>query len=71
MVSLDFTKGGRRNGTYLDKEIDAVVVYVARANVPVWLGREHFHGRRVMHLHYAPTLSGQKAGCQMIVTLVW
>src|SRR5205823_7369360 len=28
-VSLDFTKGGTRNGIYLDREIDAVLAYVA------------------------------------------
>ena len=38
VVSLDFTKGGKRNRTYLDREIDAVVVYVSPANVLVWLG---------------------------------
>lgn len=42
VVSLDFTKGGRRNRTYLDHEIGAAVVYVVRANVLVWLGPEHF-----------------------------
>jgi hypothetical protein len=71
VVSLDFTKGGQRNRTYLEKEIDAVVAYVAPANVLVWLGPEHFHGRRAIHLRYAATLSGQKAGCLMIDHLVW
>jgi PD-(D/E)XK endonuclease len=71
VVSLDFTKGGRRNRTYLDNEIDAVVVYVAPADVLVWLGPEHFHHRRAIHLRYAPTLSGQKAGCLLIDELVW
>jgi hypothetical protein len=52
-----WTKGGKRNRTYLDHEIDAVVVYVAPANVLVWLRPEHFHARRVMHLRYAPTLT--------------
>ena len=71
MVPLDFTKGGRRNRTYLDHEIDAVVVYVAPVNVLVWLGPQHFYGRRVTHLRYAPTLSGQKIGCLLIDDLVW
>lgn len=70
-VSLDFTKGGRRNRTYFDHEVDAVVAYVAPVNELVWLGPEHFHGRRVMHLRYAPTLSGQKSGCLLIDDLVW
>ena len=71
VVSLDLTNGGKRNRTYLDNEIDAVVVYVAPANVLIWLGPEHFHGRRAMHLRYAPTRSGQKTGCLMIDDLVW
>jgi hypothetical protein len=45
-VSLDFTKGGQRDRTYLDHEIDAVLAYIARVDVIVWLSREHFHGRQ-------------------------
>jgi hypothetical protein len=70
-VSMDFTKGGRRNRTYLNHEIDAVIAYVAPADTLVWLGPEHFHGRRVLHLRYAPTRSGQKSGCLLIDDLIW
>jgi hypothetical protein len=35
-VSLDFTKGGRQDRTYLDQEIDAVIVYVAPSDSMVW-----------------------------------
>jgi hypothetical protein len=45
-VSLDFTKGGKRDRTYLEHEIDAVIAYVAPADTLVWLGPEHFHRRR-------------------------
>jgi hypothetical protein len=51
-VSLDFTKGGMRDRTYLDHEIEAVIAYVAPADRLVWLGREHFHGRRTIQLRY-------------------
>lgn len=70
-VSLDFTKGGRRDRTYLDHEIDAVVVYVAPADAVVWLAREHFHGRRNIQLRYHPTRSGQRSGCFMVDELIW
>jgi PD-(D/E)XK endonuclease len=70
-VSLDFTKGGRRDRTYLDHEIDAVIAYVAPADMLVWLGREHFHGRRNVQLRYVPTRSGQKAGCLMVTDVAW
>ena len=43
----------------------------AHAGLLVWLGPEHFHGRRAMHLRYAPTLSGQKIGCLVIDDLIW
>ena len=62
-VSLDFTKGGKRERTYLDREIDAVLVYVAPADTVVWLKPEHFHGRRAIQLHYGATRNGQKHGC--------
>ena len=70
-VSLDFTKGGRRNRTYLDHEIDAVIVYIAPADALVWLGRELFHARRSIHLRYAPTRSGQRSGCMLVDDLAW
>jgi PD-(D/E)XK endonuclease len=70
-VSLDFTKGGKRDRTYLDNEIDAVIAYVAPAHRLVWLRREHFHGRRTIQLRYVPTRSGQKNGCLMITDLAW
>jgi hypothetical protein len=70
-VSLDFTKGGMRNRTYMDHEIDAVIVHVAPIDGLVWLKPEHFHGRRVVHLRYAPTRSGQKSGCRPIDDLIW
>jgi hypothetical protein len=70
-VSLDFTKGGKRDRTYIDDEIDAVLAYVAPADVVVWLAREHFHGRRAIQLRYAVTRSGQKSGCLMVDELVW
>jgi hypothetical protein len=70
-VSLDFTKGGRRDRTYLDHEIDAVLAYIAQVDVIVWLSREHFYGRRNIQLRYAPTLSGQRNGCLMVSNLAW
>ncbi len=70
-VSLDFTKGGKRDRTYLDHEIDAVVAYVAPAHTVVWLGREHFHGRRNIQLRYVPKRNGQKNGCFMVSELAW
>ena len=70
-VSLDFTKGGSRDRTYLDHEIDAVIAYVAPADRLVWLRREHFHGRRTIQLRYVPTRSGQKNGCLMVDELAW
>lgn len=70
-VSLDFTKGGMRNRTYLDHEIDAVLAYVAPVETVVWLRPEHFHRRRVIHLRYAPTRSGQKIGCVLVEDLAW
>ena len=70
-VSLDFTKGGRRDRTYLVNEIDAVIAYVAPADALVWLRREHFHGRRNVQLRYAATLSGQQAGCLLVRELAW
>ena len=70
-VSLDFTKAGRRDRTYLDNEIDAVIAYVAPADMLVWLGREHFHGRRNVQLRYVHTRSGQKVGCLMVTNVAW
>jgi hypothetical protein len=70
-VSLDFTKGGRRKRTYLDHEIDAVIAYVAPADLLVWLHREHFHGRRNVQLRYAPARSGQKNRCLLASDLAW
>ncbi len=70
-VSLDFTKGGRRDRTYTNEEIDAVVAFIAPIRVLVWLGPAYFHGRRALHLRYAPTRSGQKLGCLMVSELVW
>jgi hypothetical protein len=70
-VSVDFTKGGMRNRTYLDNEIDAVLAYVAPADTVVWLGSQHFHRRRVIHLRYAPTRSGQRTGCVLVNDLAW
>ncbi len=70
-VSLDFTKGGKRDRTYLDHEIDAVIAYVAPAQRLVWLRREHFHGKRTIQLRYVPTRSGQKNGCLMVDELAW
>jgi hypothetical protein len=70
-VSLDFTKGGRRDRTYMNDEIDAVVAFIAPIEVLVWLRAEHFHARRALHLRYAPTRSGQRLGCLMIEDLVW
>jgi len=70
-VSLDFTKGGQRDRTYLDHEIDAVLAYVAPVNVVVWLARAHFHGRRNIQLRYAPTRSGQRMGCLMVTDVAW
>jgi len=68
-VSLDFTKGGTRDRTYLDHEIDAVIAYVVPAHTLVWLRREHFHGKRNIQLRYVPTRSGQKHGCLMVSDL--
>ena len=68
-VNLDFTKGGKRNRRYSHDEVDAVVAYVAPADVLVWLGPEHFHNRRSIQLRYAPTLSGQKQGCLLVTSL--
>jgi carbonic anhydrase len=70
-VSLDFTKGGRRNRTYLEHEIDAVLAYVAPAASVTWLGPRLFHGRRNIQLRYAATRSGQKNGCLRIEDLRW
>jgi hypothetical protein len=70
-VSLDFTKGGSRNRTYTSDEIDAIVAYVAPVDSLVWLEPERFHRRRVLHLRYAPTRSGQKTGCLPIDDLIW
>jgi PD-(D/E)XK nuclease superfamily protein len=71
VVSLDFTKGGRRNRMYLDHEVDAVLVYVAPTDALVWLGSERFHNRRAVQLRYAPTRSGQKNGCLLVEDVVW
>ena len=70
-VSLDFTKGGRRDRKYLDHEIEAVIAYVAPADTLVWLGPEHFDRRRNVQLRYAPTRSGQKNGCLLVSDLAW
>jgi hypothetical protein len=70
-VSLDFTKGGRRSRTYLEREIDAVLAYVAPAGAIVWLKPEYFRGRRTIQLRYAPTLSGQTNGCLMVAEIAW
>jgi len=70
-ISLDFTKGGRRERTYLDDEIDAVIAFVAPADCVVWLGPELFHKRRNIQLRCAPSRSGQTAGCLPVSDLVW
>lgn len=70
-VSLDFTKGGRRDRTYLQHEIDAILAYVAPADTVVWLGPKYFHERRNIQLRYAPTRSGQKNGCLLVSELAW
>ncbi len=70
-ISLDFTKGGTRDRTYFDHEIDAVLAYVAPADTVVWLRREYFHGRRTIQLRYAPTRNGQRNGCLMVNELAW
>jgi len=70
-VSLDFTKGGMRSRTYLDREIDAVLAFVAPIQAVVWLRREHFHGRRNIQMRYVPTRSGQRNGCLMVTDILW
>jgi PD-(D/E)XK endonuclease len=70
-VSLDFTKGGKRDRRYMDHEIDAVLAYVAPADTVVWLGRDHFHQRRAVQLRYAPTRNGQTNGCYLVSDLAW
>lgn len=71
VVSLDLTKGGKRNRMYPDHDIDAVLVHVAPADTLVWLGPERFHNRRAVQLRYAPTRSGQKNGCLLVEEFVW
>lgn len=70
-VSLDFTKGGKRDRTYLDHEIDALLAYVAPVDTLVWLSPQHFHHRRNVQLRYMPTLSGQKNGCLLVSDVAW
>jgi hypothetical protein len=70
-VSLDFTKGGKRNRTYRDHEIDAVLAYVAPADTLIWIGPEYFHDRRNIQLRYRATRSGQSNGCLFISDLAW
>ena len=70
-VSLDFTKGGKRDRTYLDDEIDAVIAYIEPVDSVVWLGPELFHKRRSIQLRYAPARSGQTAGCLFVRDLLW
>jgi hypothetical protein len=70
-VSLDFTKGGRRERTYLDSEVDAVLVYVAPADAVIWLKPEHFHSRRAMQLRYIAARNGQKQRCFLVADLIW
>jgi len=71
-VCLDLTKGGaRKPRPYLDKEIDALVVYVVPVDALIWVGADIFHGKRHLQIRYTPTKSGQKKGTFMTDDYLW
>jgi hypothetical protein len=71
VANLDLTKGGKRSRTYLDNEIDAIVVYVAPADRLVWLGKERFHNRRHVQIRYESPRNGQTQGILMVDQISW
>lgn len=70
-VSLNLTKGGLRNRRYLQHEIDAIVVYIAPADLLVWLRPDKFHDKSFVTIRYTPTLNNQKAGVLLAQNIAW
>jgi hypothetical protein len=71
-VDLASYGGGRvRHGSYDRSEVDAVVVYLPRADVLCWLGPDVFEDRSTVILRTAPTRNGQTAGVRFASDYEW
>lgn len=71
-VDLASYGGGRvRHESYDRSEVDAVVVYLPRADLLCWLGPEVFENRSTVTLRTAPPRNGQRAGVRFAPDYAW
>ncbi len=61
----------RRGKLYLDGEIDALLVYLAKMDKICWFDSEILHNKEVLYIRYAPTKSGQQKRCIMAQDYFW
>ncbi|MEM6327601.1 MAG: group I intron-associated PD-(D/E)XK endonuclease [Bacteroidota bacterium] len=63
--------GGLSSSSYHAGEIDAVVVYIARADILCWFEPRDFEGKTALTLRLAPPKNGQRKGIRMAADYVW
>ncbi len=73
-VQAHIGKSGKGRGThkpYEDEEIDAIVVYVPKADKVCWLGKEIWSGKVMLQLRFEPTKNNQKKGVRLVEDFIW
>ncbi len=63
--------GVNKNRKYSSEEVDAVVVYVPRANSICWFPPDVFENKTSLNIRYEPTKNGQSKGCILVQDYEW
>lgn len=71
-IHLALTQSGiRKKNPYLDSEVDALIVYIAPADMLIWLETSHFHKKRQLHIRYEPGKNKQRQGILLAENYIW
>ena len=60
-----------RSTKYMESEIDAIVVYVAKIDAICWFPKEIWVGKSALTIRLEETKNGQTKGCLMAKDYVW
>jgi hypothetical protein len=70
-VNLRKAIGKEKNHPYLDSEIDALLIYIAKIDRICWFGPEVFNRKRSISIRINTARNGQKKRCFSAAEYLW